>query len=98
MAGGWVITIQSALPDFLPAKVRATGTAIWAFALTFSGLALGVLFVGFATDVLSEIYGPQAIRASMALTLLPAIPAIILLLLSGRTVQADRATLLKALE
>ena len=97
MAGGWVIAMQSALQDLLPSKARATGSAIWGFALAFSGLALGVLFVGFITDILSENYGENAIRISMAITLLPVIPSVILLFLAGRTVQADRAALIKAM-
>lgn len=98
MAGGWVIAMQSALQDLLPAQARATGSAIWGFALAFSGLALGVLFVGFVTDILSETYGAYAIRISMAITLLPVIPAVGLLFFAGRTVQADRAALLQALD
>lgn len=98
MAGGWVIAMQSALQDLLPSKARASGSAIWGFALAFSGLALGVLFVGSITDILSVNYGENAIRISMAITLLPVIPSVILLFLAGRTVQADRAALIKALE
>ena len=98
MAGGWVIAMQSALQDLLPARARATGSAIWGFSLAFSGLALGVLFVGFSTDIFSTNYGDDAIRISMAVTLLPVIPAVILLYMAGRTAQADRAVLLEALE
>jgi len=98
MAGGWVIAMQSALQDLLPSNSRATGTAIWAFALTFCGLVLGVQLVGVITDLLSAQYGEQAIRYSMALTLLPTIPACILILLAGQTVKADREILLKALD
>lgn len=98
LAGGWVIAMQSALQDLLPAKARATGTSIWGFALTFSGLAMGVLFVGFVTDMLDASYGNQAIRVSMALTLMTSIPAVVFILLAGRTVEADRAALLKVLD
>jgi MFS family permease len=98
MAGGWVIAMQSALQDLLPAKARATGSAIWGFALAFSGLALGVLFVGFVSDVLSSHYGENSIRIAMAITLLPVVPAAIFLFLAGRTISADRAALIKALE
>lgn len=98
MAGGWVIAMQSALQDLLPAKARATGSAIWGFALAFSGLALGVLFVGFVSDVLSSHYGSNSIRIAMAITLLPIVPAALFLFRAGRTVSADRAALIKALE
>lgn len=98
MAGGWVIAMQSALQDLLPAKARATGSAIWGFALAFSGLALGVLFVGFVSDVLNTAFGDDAIRIAMAVTLLPVVPATIFLFLAGQTVQADRAVLISALE
>lgn len=97
MAGGWVIAMQSALQDLLPANARATGSAIWGFALAFSGLALGVLFVGAVTDMLDVSFGDDAIRISMAITLLPVIPAVFLSSMAGRTAQADRAALLKAL-
>ncbi|NNC39046.1 MAG: MFS transporter [Hyphomonadaceae bacterium] len=97
MAGGWVIAQQSALQDLLPAKARATGTAIWAFALTFTGLALGVWFAGAATDWLSPQYGDQSIRYAMAATLLFTIPAVIFLLMAGKSVAADREALLQRL-
>lgn len=97
MAGGWVIAMQSALQDLLPAKARATGSALWGFALTFTGLALGVWFVGVANDMLSGAYGDQAIRYSLALTLCAAIPSLILILMAGRTVAEDREILRKAL-
>lgn len=97
MAGGWVIALQSALQDLLPAKARATGTAIWMFSLTFCGLVLAVQFVGVINDLLTVHFGDQAIRYAMAITLLPAIPAVVLILLAGRTVQDDRAALLKTL-
>ena len=98
MAGGWVIAMQSALQDLLPSKSRATGTAIWGFALTFCGLVLGVQLVGVINDALSAQFGDQAIRYALAATLLAAIPAIICILMAGRTVQADRLKLIKALE
>lgn len=98
LAGGWVIAMQSALQDILPAKARATGTALWAFALTFSGMALGVWFVGFATDWLSEQYGEQAIRYSLAMILLANIPAAIFILLAGRSADIDRQVLLNRLD
>lgn len=98
LAGGWVIAMQSALQDLLPAKARATGTSIWAFALTFSGLAMGVLFTGMATDYFTAIHGVQGIRWAMAITLLPAIPAVVLILMAGRTVQSDRANLVQLLD
>lgn len=93
LAGGWVIAMQSALQDLLPAKARATGTAIWAFALTFTGLAIGVQFAGIATDYLSAEYGEQAIRYSLALVLLGNIPAVLMILMAGQTVDADRKIL-----
>lgn len=98
MAGGWVIAMQSALQDLLPAKSRATGTAIWGFALAFCGLVLGVQLVGVFNDMLTEQFGIQAIRYAMAITLSIGIPAIVCILMAGRTVQADRAKLIKALE
>lgn len=93
MAGGWVIAMQAALQDLLPAQIRATGTAIWAFALTFTGLVVGVQFAGWMTDQLAPQYGDQSIRYALALTLLANIPAIIFLLLAGRSHDDDRAAL-----
>lgn len=97
LAGGWVIAMQSALQDLLPAQARATGTAIWAFALTFTGLALGVWFVGNATDTLTAQFGDQAIRYAMALTLMASVPAAICLVLAGRSIDSDRELLAKHL-
>lgn len=93
MAGGWVIAMQAALQDLLPAKARATGTALWGFALTFTGLAIGVWFVGKLNDVFTAQYGNQAIRYALAITLLTAIPSMICILLAGRTFETDREEL-----
>lgn len=98
MAGGWAVAMQSALQDLLPAKARATGSSIWGFAITFTGLVIGVQFTGFATDFFSARYGVQGIRWSMAASLLPAIPAAIFILMAGRTVQADREALINLLD
>jgi MFS family permease len=98
MAGGWVIAMQSALQDLLPANIRATATSIWAFALTFCGLVLGVQFAGIFNDLLTEEYGSEAIRYAMAITLLPTIPAALCILMAGRTVAPDRTVLVKAFE
>ncbi|MDB2438832.1 MFS transporter [Hellea sp.] len=97
MAGGWVIAMQAALQDLLPAKARATGTALWGFALTFTGLALGVWFVGKLNDIFTAQYGDQAIRYALAITLLAAIPSMICILMAGRTAETDREILAKAL-
>ena len=97
MAGGWVIAMQAALQDLLPAKARATGTALWGFALTFTGLALGVWFVGKLNDVFTAQYGDQAIRYALAITLLAVIPSMICILMAGRTFEEDREILAKDL-
>jgi len=95
LAGGWVIALQSALQDLLPADQRATGTSIWAFALTFTGLVVGVWSVGALNDYFAAEFGAKAIRYSMALALTTAIPAAILIFTAGRTVDADRQALIK---
>jgi len=99
MAGGWVIAMQAALQDLLPAKIRATGTSIWAFALTFSGMALGVQFVGVATDGIATLLGDNSghmdIRYAMTITLLVCIPAIIFIILAGKSFEQDRIALAK---
>jgi len=97
MAGGWVIAMQAALQDLIPAKARATATALWGFALTFTGLALGVWVVGWLNDVFTSQYGDQAIRYAMAITLLASVPAVVCILMAGRTVEEDRKTLVKLL-
>lgn len=97
MAGGWVIAMQAALQDLLPARVRATGTAIWAFALTFTGLAVGVWFAGFLNDTFTPSYGAHGIRYALAVTLLAAVPSMMFILRAGRTVNEDRKALVEAL-
>jgi len=66
LGAGWVVAVQAALQDLLPAQLRATATSIWAFALTFAGLVLGVMVVGGANDYLNAAYGSDAVRYSMA--------------------------------
>lgn len=93
LGSGWVVAVQAALQDLLPAQLRATATSIWAFALTFAGLVLGVLVVGWVNDYLNAAYGADAIRYSMALTLLGGIPAAIYIYRAGRTAEIDREKL-----
>jgi len=90
LGAGWVVAVQAALQDLVPADLRATATSIWAFALTFAGLVLGVLVVGWVNDYLSTRYGADAIRYSMALTLLGGIPAAWYIYRAGKTADLDR--------
>ncbi len=94
LGAGWVVAVQAALQDLLPAELRATATSIWAFALTFAGLVLGVLVVGAVNDYFDAQYGSDAIRYSMALTLLAGIPAAWCIFRAGRSADDDRATLI----
>lgn len=93
LGAGWVVAVQAALQDVLPAELRATATSIWAFALTFAGLVLGVQVVGAINDFLSAEFGGQAIRYSMALTLLAGIPAAFYIYKAGNTAEEDRMIL-----
>jgi len=93
LGAGWVVAVQAALQDLLPAELRATATSIWAFALTFAGLVLGVLVVGWINDYLTTQYGVDAIRYSMALTLLGGIPAAWYIYRAGKTADLDRIAL-----
>lgn len=98
MAGGWVIAMQSALQDLLPSKMRATGSALWAFGLTFVGLAIGVQGVGVANDFFTAQFGNDAIRYSMALTLLATFPAALCILAAGKTMDEDRVEIAAVVE
>jgi len=93
LGAGWVVAVQAALQDLLPAQLRATATSIWAFALTFAGLVLGVIVVGWFNDYLNAAYGADAIRYSMALTLLGGIPAAWYIYRAGKTADIDRQSL-----
>ncbi len=95
LGAGWVVAVQAALQDLLPAQLRATGTSIWAFALTFAGLVLGVLVVGWFNDYLNASYGADAIRYSMALTLLGGIPAAFYIFKAGGSADQGRQILAK---
>ncbi len=96
LGAGWVVAVQAALQDLLPAQLRATGTSIWAFALTFAGLVLGVLVVGWVNDYLSAAYGADAIRYSMSLTLLGGIPAAWYIYRAGKTAELGQRALSKS--
>lgn len=97
LGGGWVVALQAALQDLLPGETRATGTSIWAFALTFTGLVGGVQFAGFMIDFLQASYGTAAIRYALSLTLLACIPSGIFIMLAGVSFADDRKALLKNL-
>ena len=90
LGGGWVVAIIAALQDLFPSKLRATATSIFSFGLTFAGLVLGVMVVGWANDYFSANYGVDAIRYSMALTLLGGIPAAFYIYRAGKTADMDR--------
>ena len=94
LGAGWVVALYAGLQDLLPAEIRATGTSIFAFPLTFAGLVLGVLVVGLVNDYLNAQFGADAIRYSMALTLLAAIPASWCIFRAGKTADQDRQSLL----
>jgi len=93
LGAGWVVALYAGLQDLLPAEIRATGTSIFAFPLTFAGLVLGVLVVGLVNDYLEAQYGADAIRYSMALTLTAAIPAAWCVFRAGKTADIDRQSL-----
>ena len=93
LGGGWVVALYAALQDLFPSRLRATATSIFAFGLTFAGLVLGVMVVGWANDFFSAKYGAEAIRYSMALTLLSGIPASFYIFRAGKTAEIDRQTL-----
>lgn len=93
LGAGWVVAVQAALQDLLPAELRATATSIWAFALTFAGLVLGVLVVGGINDYLNAQYGAEAIRYSMAFTLAAGVPAAFFIWRAGQTADADKVSL-----
>jgi len=95
LGAGWVVALQAALQDLLPAQLRATATSIWAFALTFAGLVLGVMVVGWANDFLTGQYGSDAIRYSMAMTLLAGIPAAWCIFIAGKSADPDRQSLMQ---
>jgi len=50
LGGGWVVALYAALQDLFPSRLRATATSIFAFGLTFAGLVLGVMVVGWANE------------------------------------------------
>ena len=70
---------------------------VWAFALTFTGLVIGVWSVGLLNDYFAIEYGAKAVRYSMALVLLAALPSALLIYQAGKTVDADRAELAKSI-
>lgn len=95
LGGGWVVALYAALQDLFPAKLRATATSIFGFCLTFAGLVIGVMVVGWANDFFTAQFGNQAVRYSMALTLLGGFPAALCIFRAGITADADRQSLLK---
>ncbi|EJW20478.1 hypothetical protein IMCC14465_17710 [alpha proteobacterium IMCC14465] len=97
MGGGWVVALQAALQDLLPGKIRATSSSIWAFALTFAGLVGGVQFAGFMIDMFAAYPPDIAIRYALTITLLPCIPASLLIASAGYTILTDREMLKETL-
>lgn len=96
LGAGWVVAVYAALQDLVPAELRATATSILAFGLTFAGLVLGVLIVGYVNDLFATKYGADAIRYSMSLTLLAGIPAAWYIHKAGKTADEGRQSLAEA--
>ena len=97
LGGGWVVALQAALQDLLPGNIRATSSSIWAFALTFSGLVVGVQFAGFMIDIFAAFPSDYAIRYALTITLLPCIPASFLIASAGKSIVSDNEKLKQAL-
>lgn len=85
-------SVFASVQTLVPARVRAMAAAVQLFVTNAIGLALGPLFVGIASDLLSPTLGSeQGLRMAMALVALPLAIGSLLFWLAGRRIEADEA-------
>jgi MFS family permease len=85
-------SVFASVQTLVPARVRAMAAAVQLFVTNAIGLALGPLFVGIASDLLSPTLGnEQGLRMAMALVALPLAIGSLLFWLAGRRIAADEA-------
>ena len=85
-------SVFASVQTLVPARVRAMAAAVQLFVTNAIGLALGPLFVGIASDLLSPTLGSeQGLRVAMALVALPLAIGSLLFWLAGRRIAADEA-------
>ena len=86
-----ILTVLGSLFVAITAQVQVP---LWP--VPVSGQTFGVLVVGWVNDYLAAQYGVDAIRYSMALTLLGGIPAAWYIFRAGKFAERDRVSLAKA--
>jgi predicted MFS family arabinose efflux permease len=81
---------MSVLNSVVPAAMRATASATVMLTTNLLGIGLGAWLIGAASDTLTPLYGPHALRWAM-LALIPAActAAALLYVLASRTLAAD---------
>jgi predicted MFS family arabinose efflux permease len=81
----WLGPVIAAINGLVPARMRATASAIYLFILNLLGLGLGTLVIGSISDALTVRFGDEALRYSaMATTSLYALAAALMLLAASR--------------
>lgn len=80
---------MAAMMSVMPPNMRATASAIGMFSISLLGIGLAPLVIGYASDLLSPIYGDNALRYAMIGTAFVAILAGCNFLLAARSVRSD---------
>jgi MFS family permease len=65
----WMAPAYAAMSDIVPAHRRTTAMAIFNLGLTMIGGGLGPLVIGVTSDLLEPVFGPEALRWSLALAM-----------------------------
>jgi MFS family permease len=66
---GYLAPIIAITQRIVPVRMRAMSSAIVLLSLNFIGIGSGTLFAGFMTDVLTPVYGQEALRYALLLNL-----------------------------
>lgn len=93
LAAMYVGPMLSMTQGLVPARMRATASALLLFVLNMIGLGLGPLVVGFLNDRLAPSLGDQAIRYSLLLVCLVAGLGSLCFAQASRTLRAELASL-----
>lgn len=81
----------SAVQGLVRLRMRATAMALFLFVLNLVGLGLGPLVVGGLNDLLAPRFGDLAVRWSLTLVSLLALPGALVLLRASETLERDLA-------
>lgn len=92
-ASWWPSLSYSAISHMVGANERSVGVALLNFFITLFGVGLGPLVTGIFSDLLTPVFGAEALRWSLVCVVLLMIPTVVLLIMALNPYRARLAQL-----